>query len=218
MGRIDIICSHLPHTDVFADVGCDHGYCTKYMLDRGLCRLAYISDISAASLHKAERLLQNEIVAGRCIPVVADGLNGIEKCDCVLIAGMGGEEMIHVLSNREIPSLFVLQPMKNTEKVRTFLLEQGCKITLDYTFEDGKFYDLIVGNASGGDCYSQAELRYGRDNLRTPQIAFLHKMQEKTKKLRLLTENPFMGDEDRRRIQEKLKEMEVILGEIGANL
>ena len=42
MGRIDIICSHLPEADVFADIGCDHGYCTQYMLKNRRCRLAYI--------------------------------------------------------------------------------------------------------------------------------------------------------------------------------
>ena len=30
--RIKTLCSLLEDTDVFADVGCDHGYCTEYML------------------------------------------------------------------------------------------------------------------------------------------------------------------------------------------
>ena len=30
--RIRTLCSLLEKTDVFADVGCDHGYCTEYML------------------------------------------------------------------------------------------------------------------------------------------------------------------------------------------
>ena len=60
MGRIDIICSHLPEADVFADIGCDHGYCTQYMLKNRRCRLAYISDISAGSLQKARTLLARE--------------------------------------------------------------------------------------------------------------------------------------------------------------
>ena len=30
--RIDVLCSLLTKAKVFADVGCDHGYCAEYML------------------------------------------------------------------------------------------------------------------------------------------------------------------------------------------
>ena len=55
--RLSTICGALTPCDSFADVGCDHGYCTLYMLENGLCRTACISDISAPSLAKAEKLL-----------------------------------------------------------------------------------------------------------------------------------------------------------------
>ena len=47
--RIKTLCSLLEKTDVFADVGCDHGYCTQYMLESGLCERAIFSDISKGS-------------------------------------------------------------------------------------------------------------------------------------------------------------------------
>ena len=72
--RLEIICAHLPHAEVFADIGCDHGYCTKYALDHGLCERAYACDVSAACLEKARALLCEEISSGRCIPVCTDGL------------------------------------------------------------------------------------------------------------------------------------------------
>lgn len=218
MGRIETICSHLPRTDVFADVGCDHGYCTKYMLDNRLCRRAYLSDISAESLAKARALLQEEIASGICIPVVADGLHGIPSCDCVLIAGMGGEEIIHILSECAIPPEFVLQPMKNTDKVRAFLLERGCRITLDYTFEDGKFYDILAGKAVGGDRYDERELKFGRDNLRSPTDAFIRKIKEEREKLQKRLEVPSMNGTSREALRRKQEELEELLNEIGANL
>ena len=30
--RIETLCSLLTAAEIFADVGCDHGYCTEYML------------------------------------------------------------------------------------------------------------------------------------------------------------------------------------------
>ena len=212
MGRIDIICSHLPPADVFADVGCDHGYCTQYMLQNDLCRTAYISDISAESLKKAERLLFKEVAEGRCIPVVCDGLKGIKSCDVVLIAGMGGEEIVHILSESYLPKKFVLQPMKNTEKVRRFLLERGARIIKDYTFEDGKFYDLIAGEVSEeGDSYTDWEYKFGRDNLRSPSPAFLRWVKAEKAKLDMRLLAPAMKRESREELRQKRYELEVIL-------
>ena len=178
MGRIETVCSHLPRCAVLADVGCDHGYCTRYAFDNGLCERAYITDVSAPSLKKAARLMQKEIAAGRCIPVCCDGLDGVgELPDCVLIAGMGGEEIVSILARLPtLPASFVLQPMKNSEKVRAFLCGRGAGITADYTFSDGKWYDLIAGCADGGTKYSAFECRYGRDNLLSPSDAFKKKL------------------------------------------
>ena len=27
--RLRFLCEHIPHARVFADIGCDHGYCTQ---------------------------------------------------------------------------------------------------------------------------------------------------------------------------------------------
>ena len=165
--RIAHICSAVIKATVFADIGCDHGYMTEYMLRHGLCERAYISDISAGSLKKAEKLLAAEIAAGRCIPVVADGLKGLpERADFVLIAGLGGEEIVRILEEGYLPEKFLLQPMKNSEKLRRYLVGRGAKILRDDTFAEGNYYyDLILGNAEGGDAYTEREFRFGRDNL-----------------------------------------------------
>ena len=186
MGRLDVICAHIPACRVFADVGCDHGYCTRYALQNGLCERAYPCDVSAACLKKAEELLREEIAAGRCFPVCCDGLDGLtEEPDCVLIAGMGGEEIVSILSRRErLPAKFVLQPMKNAEKVRAFLCARGAGIGEDMTFRDGKFYDLITGSREGGTVYSAFELRYGRDNLLNPTRDFFGKIQKDAETVR----------------------------------
>ena len=222
MGRIDIICSHLPEADVFADIGCDHGYCTQYMLKNRRCRLAYISDISAGSLQKARTLLAREVEEGRCIPVVADGLDGVKECDLVLIAGMGGEEIVRILERGYLPKKFVLQPMKNSEKVRRFLIGRGCSITLDYTFEDGKFYDLIAGEApsskSAAADYTDWELRFGRDNLRSPSPAFLKWIRGEREKLRERLLSSAMSHESREELRKRQYELEVILDAIEGDV
>lgn len=171
MGRIEEICALLDGCKTFADVGCDHGYCSRYMLENGLCEAAYISDISRESLKKAEKLLSEYIKSGRCKSICCDGLQGFETLpEQVLIAGMGGEEIVKILS-RGIPQKFVLQPMKNAPLLRRFLLDNGCKIIRDDIFKDGKYYFIIKGENSGGDSYTPMELEFGRDCFKNPVFA-----------------------------------------------
>ena len=217
MDRLSLICAHIPACRVFADIGCDHGYCTAYVLEKGLCERAYVSDISAACLKKAETLLAAEIAAGRCVPVCADGLDGVQDADCVLIAGMGGEEIVRILSRAPLPEHFILQPMHNVEKVRRHLLARGAHIEEDFTFEDGKFYDLIVGSAAGGDVYSDFEYRYGRDNLKAPSAAFLRKVRKDADVLREALAAGVRG-EQREALREKLHELEAISDAIEERL
>ena len=90
MDRIDKLCAYLTPCKTFADIGCDHGYCTQYMLKNNLCDSAVISDISEKCLSKAKNLLKDYIADGKCIPVCCSGLEQIENSvDLVLIAGMG---------------------------------------------------------------------------------------------------------------------------------
>lgn len=155
---------------MFIDVGCDHGYCTLYALKNGKCQNAIVTDVSPKCLAKAESLLQKYISDGRCKSVCCDGLNGIEaEGELVLIAGMGGMEIIKILSEGFIPNRFILQPMKNAEKLRHFLIEKGCKICVDDIFYDGKYYFIIKGERYGGtDNYSPNQLKFGRDSLQNP--------------------------------------------------
>lgn len=193
-GRVAHICSLLPPARVYADVGCDHGYMAKYVLSHGLCEKMYITDLHAGSLKKAERLLEREIDAGKCVPVLCDGLSGVpEPCGFVLIAGMGGEEIAKILERDGIPARFLLQPMKNSDKVRRLLVTGGARIERDYTFSEGdgprRYYDVILGSASGGDSYSEKEFRFGRDNVRGKSPDFLLEMREELQK----TEERLMG-------------------------
>ena len=184
--RLRVLCGELRPCVRFADIGCDHGYCTQYMLERGLCRTAVITDISAGSLRKAERLLADYISSGRVQSVCCAGLSGVpQDVDEVLIAGMGGEEILSILEEGFLPPVLVLQPMKHAPKVRRFLLERGYAIERDFTFTDGKHYDLLRA-VRGGEAraYSARDLAFGYDNLHRPTKAFLALLEEEAEKCR----------------------------------
>jgi len=185
--RLTEIFNNLKPCKKFADVGCDHGYIAKAVLDCNKADSVVVSDISAPSLLKAQRLL--EPYGKRVKAVVCDGLKKVDAdTDQVLIAGMGGEEIISILlSSPFLPKMLVLQPMKNADKVRKSLLSIGYKVERDYTFRDDKFYNLIVA-VKGCDEYTEDQLFFGRDNLKDKPQAFMEYCAIEYQKYKQLSE------------------------------
>lgn len=212
MDRIEKLCSYLDKCLTFADVGCDHGYCTRYMLKNGLCERAVISDISAKCLQKAENLLAKYIKNGVVSSVCCNGLESIsDETEQILIAGMGGEEIVSIFKNSFIPRSFVLQPMKNIRAVREYLLLNGAHITADEPFESGgKFYFVIKGKRDGLPTeYNGKQLEFGLNLKGEDTKKYIN--SELTKK-RAYLERDLKAD-TRRKIEEEIRFMEDVINE-----
>lgn len=186
--RIKILCAHLRPAETFADVGCDHGYMSEYMLKNGLCGKLYFSDVSKGSLEKAKKRLATYVAEEKAVGVLGDGFYGIpHDTEEVLIAGMGGSEIVDILSHEKygfLPRRFVFQPMLDGEKLRRYLIARGAYLERDYTFEsDGKPYDCIVGRRRGenekAQDYTRGEYAFGYENMREKSAAFLGRLKEK---------------------------------------
>ncbi len=174
--RLNELFSLITSCRLFADVGCDHGFISQLVLENDKANKVIISDVSKKSLKKAETLLKG--YGDRVESIVSDGFEGYIDCpDQAIIAGMGGEEIIKILSKTKFfIDKLILNPMKNVEKVRRFLIEKGYKIVKDYTILDGKYYDIIVCE-KGEDCYSELEYQFGRDNLLYKGEDFIKKLK-----------------------------------------
>lgn len=216
--RIDTLCSLLKKTTTFADVGCDHGYCSEYMLKNGLCKFAILSDISKGSLQKAKTLLSSYIEEGKAKAVLGNGFFGVPKdTQEVLIAGMGGEEIVEILSHEIygfMPEVFVFQPMLNPDKLRFYILENGGYIERDFTFEGGgKYYDVIVGRKRKDEkkqSYTAMELEFGYDNIRERGEAFLARTARKLKDVQGFLQNENLQEKSREELlsrQERLRKV-----------
>lgn len=218
--RIDMLCSLLTPAELFADVGCDHGYCSEYMLKNSLCGRAILSDVSNGSLLKAERLLADYIAEGRATAVLGDGFYGVPgNTDEVLIAGMGGHEIVNILSDEKygfLPATFVFQPMHDAELLRRYLVGAGAFLERDFTFRaDGKFYDVIrgYGKKRGGQVsdYSQAEFEFGRENLRERPTDFLERTEKQLKGIGRYLAEPALQAESREELLKRKRKLEAVL-------
>ena len=81
-----------------ADVGCDHGYLTAYLLETCPQMTALACDVSAPSLGKARRLMAKRGLTERVRFAVADGLAAIDApVDAIVLAGMGAETILSIV-------------------------------------------------------------------------------------------------------------------------
>jgi tRNA (adenine22-N1)-methyltransferase len=117
-----------------ADVGCDHGYLSAYLVLSGKCPLIYATDISEKSLKKAECLFAEKGIEEKVVTCLADGLDGIspDSVDDVVIAGLGGDSISGIMSRhgwlKDFDKHLVLVPASRHAKLRRYLYKEGYAI------------------------------------------------------------------------------------------
>lgn len=183
--RIQEICGQVT-SKVIAEIGCDHAYITKNLLDSGKIKFAYLTDISSKCLEKAKQNLKDYNT--KTFFATGDGLKALNvltklrqeekfnnipcplmtlknrdavekniikarstkssypKIEQVIIAGMGGFEIIKILNTEEAGKYnnFILQPQKNVVKVRKYLQNNGFKIVRDEIAQEDKMFYFIL--------------------------------------------------------------------------
>jgi len=175
----------LTKASLTADVGCDHGILSLYLLQNGLTDRLVATDISAPSLRKTATLLQKNGLSERAECVVCDGLPVDRNFDQVLIAGMGGNEICKILTQyftrNSARPILVLQPMRDFEKVRKLLNAFGYKIVVDRLIFDKKFY-LLIRAVVGEQRLSDIQLRFGAVTTSYHDAVFAQWLDEKIAK------------------------------------
>lgn len=217
--RTDEIFAAVHKAKVIADVGCDHGLIAEKILKNNKAEKVIFTDISKKCLKKAEDLLNDFAEAGMAVSYCTDGLTGVnEHVDEVVIAGMGGEEIIKILSecaDRLNVERLVLQPMKNSKEVREFLIKNHFAVGLDYTFySDKKFYDLITATRLPSDItdfYTVDEYEFGRQNLKIKETGFVKKIETDIASVKSWLKSDNLSETAKVELENRLKKLESVL-------
>ena len=88
---------------VLADVGTDHGYIPIALIQRQKIKSAIAMDINKGPLARAQDNIASAQLGDYIQTRLSDGVAalGEGEADSILIAGMGGELVIHILSEGE---------------------------------------------------------------------------------------------------------------------
>lgn len=143
--RLDLILQHIAGNSV-ADIGTDHAYIPIKLSQKGIKVVA--TDIRKGPLDMAKVHIEKhgchvELRLGGGLDPISAG-----ETDDIVIAGMGGEMIIHILSSNDEKaraSRLILQPMNSQYELRKYLYENGYRIICeDLAIEGFKVYNLIV--------------------------------------------------------------------------
>ena len=133
-----------------ADVGTDHGYIPIYLLQQEKIPSAIAMDINEGPLERAKEHIALYGLQAYIQTRLSDGVAALKpgEVEAVLIAGMGGGLVMHILQDGEqvcrTAKELILQPQSEIERVREFLREEGYTILAeDMVYEDGKFYPMM---------------------------------------------------------------------------
>lgn len=163
---------------ICADVGCDHGYLSIYLIEKGICQRVYASDINEKPVNVARENIKRRDTRGQALSekitvLRCDGLSALcgKGINNVIICGMGGEVISGIIGAakefHQSGISFILQPMSSELELRAWLCDNGFLIEDEKLVRDcGRIYALMCARFTGEKYeYSPSELMLGRHNI-----------------------------------------------------
>ena len=156
--RLSVCASFVREGAKLADVGTDHAYLPIWLVKNGKIASAIAADVNIGPLRRAEKNIRKYHVEDKVVTRLSDGLETVfpVEADDIVIAGMGGEMIVKILSAApwvmDAGKQLILQPMTAADKLRLYLEEKGFFVEKERAAIDNK-----------GLCYSAMLVRYQPD-------------------------------------------------------
>lgn len=168
--RMQMVADMVSRGNVLADIGCDHGFVSIYLLENGICPKVIAMDVNEGPLLRAKEHIKERGLSAYIDVRLSDGMEKLllKEADSILIAGMGGRLVIKIISDcmekaRALKEI-ILQPQSEIHLVRQFLTEAGFHILKEDMIKDnGKYYPAmrVAWQPEKVQTLSEAELWYG---------------------------------------------------------
>lgn len=167
--RLKAVASFVEKGSNIADIGTDHGYIPIYLVKEAIAQRAIAMDIRTGPLKRAHDHIKEHGLQDRIETRLSDGLGQLNpgEADTVIIAGMGGELILHILEQGkplwESVNRWILSPQLDLERVRRYLQQHGFCIREEIMVEeDGKFYNILLVIRGKMEYRKVSDFRYGK--------------------------------------------------------
>lgn len=168
--RLRLIASLVDRGSVVADIGTDHAHLPVYLVKENIIPRAVACDIRPKPLEKGRLYIQANHLEDKISTVLSDGLQELppETADTFIMAGMGADVLIHILSEceyiRDPRYTLILQPMSRYYELIRYLYKSGFSIiTQVCTHEGERLYTVIKARYSGSiRLFGEADIYLGK--------------------------------------------------------
>lgn len=158
--RLRCLLNEISYTDRLIDVGSDHGYSAAFALENKKAGYVIATDLHLPPANRTKEYLLAQGLSEMSEVHCVDGLSNIclTRGDTVLIAGMGGLEILKILNDAlrshdgTFPDgiRFILQPQRSFEELREFLSENGFPIEKEIIcFDRNRVYVGMITTYTG---------------------------------------------------------------------
>ena len=152
--RLNAVASLVESGSSVADVGTVHGYIPVYLVENKISPFVVAMDINEKPLASCKSLVKAAGFEDVILTRLSNGLEKLDRgeCDTVIIAGMGAELIVDILSNCDFVNELhlILQPMTHPEIARKYLYDNGFEINNDFIVTDAKHsYSIFDANYTG---------------------------------------------------------------------
>ena len=218
--RLLCVASSVKNGGVVADIGCDHGFTSIYMIQNAIARRAIAMDINKGPLEGADKHIMEAGLSEYIETRLSDGAHKLEigEADTILISGMGGALIKKILSERievvKSTKELVLSPQSEIFLVRHFLHDNGFKIESEQmVFDQGKYY-VVIRAVPGCERYDdETEYFYGKKLIENKDETFRQFLEKEKNRV-----NSILGGIAPKELSEDTKkrqyELEKELGDI----
>lgn len=156
--RLQAICQMVTSGNTVVDVGCDHGFVSIYLVQKGLSPKVIAMDVRKGPLSTAKEHIRLYGLEGYIETRLSDGLSayGLGEAQTLICAGMGGRLMQRILTEGQEKAKglkeLILQPQSELAGFRSFLRRSGYGIfDENILYEESKCYFLMKAAYVGAD-------------------------------------------------------------------
>ena len=98
--RMQALVNMVSQGSVVCDVGCDHGWVSIYLVQKGIADKVYAMDVRTGPLERAKEHIGRYQLEESIETRLSDGLSNLTvgEADCMICAGMGGPLMMKILT------------------------------------------------------------------------------------------------------------------------